>query len=132
LKTLKREKIVLDRNPDLIEMTLRQFFKIALVERIIFKQQKKYKIEQGKVVQFEDPKVYKLAIVLEDHVHDVLRVNERLADILLSQPKFVEFTDSDHVHPGRTDYVDGQFFTAESAEAGEALGHAQPEHRSSY
>ncbi len=132
MKSLKREKIVLDRNPDLIEMTLRQFFKITLIERLILKQQKKYKVEQGKVVELQDPKVYKLAVVLDDHVHEVLRVNEKLADIFLSQPKFVEFTDADHVHPGRTDYVDGQFFTAESPEAGEAVGHAQPEHRSSY
>lgn len=131
MKALKREKIVLDRNPDLIEMTLRQFFKIMIVERLILKKQQKYKVEQGKLVEMTDPKVYNLAVVLDDHVHEVLRVNERLADILLSQPKFVEFTKNDHVHPGRTDYVDGQFFTA-SPEVGEAVGHAEPEHRASY
>lgn len=124
MRTLKREKIVVDKNPDLIEMTLRQFFKIMLIERVILKKQTKYKIEQGKVVELVDPKVYNLAVVLDDHVHEVLRVNERLADILLAGPTFVEFTAEDHVHPGRTDYVDGQFFTA-SPETGEAVGPAQ-------
>lgn len=131
MKTLKREKIVLDRNPDLIEMTLRQFFKITLLNRFILKKQGQYALERGKVVELQEPKVYNLAVVLDEHVHEVLRVNEKLADILLSQPKFVEFTKDDHVHPGRTDYVDGQFFTA-SPEVGEAVGHAESEHRSSY
>lgn len=131
MKELKREKIVLDRNPDLIEMTLRQFFKITLIDRFILKKQQKYKVEHGKVVELVEPKVYHLAVVLDEHVHEVLRVNEHLADILLSQPKFVEFTKDDHVHPGRTDYVDGQFFTA-SPEVGEAVGPTEPEHRASY
>ncbi|MFM5968480.1 MAG: hypothetical protein ACKOQ8_05545 [Micrococcales bacterium] len=131
MKFLKREKIVIDRNPDLIEMTLRQFFKITLINRFILKKQGRYALERGKVVEMQEPKVYNLAVVLDEHVHEVLRVNDKLADILLAQPKFVEFTSQDHVHPGRTDYVDGQFFTA-SPEVGETVGHAEPEHRASY
>jgi hypothetical protein len=131
LKISKREKVVIAKDPDLIEMTLRQFFKITLLNRFILKKQGRYALERGKVVELQEPKVYNLAVVLDEHVHEVLRVNEKLADILLSQPKFVEFTKDDHVHPGRTDYVDGQFFTA-SPEVGETMGHAEPEHRSSY
>lgn len=131
MKISKREKVVIAKDPDLIEMTLRQFFKITLLNRFILKKQGRYALERGKVVELQEPKVYHLAVVLDEHVHEVLRVNEKLADILLSQPKFVEFTKDDHVHPGRTDYVDGQFFTA-SPEVGEAVGHAEPEHRSSY
>ena len=115
-RRLRKDGLLVDRNPDLIELTIRQFLKIFLVERLILKKQKNYEMHDGKLVELDPPKTYSIAIILDDMVRDVLVVNPKFADLLLANPTFAEVEDGDHVHPGRTAYVGGKFFTVEPAE----------------
>lgn len=51
-----------------------------------------------------------IAIVLDGVVEDVMRAQNRLAALLLSNPEFVEFDpESNRVHIGHTRYSDGKF-----------------------
>lgn len=51
-----------------------------------------------------------IAIVLDGRVEDVIRTEDRMAALLLSEPEFVEF-DPQQVYPiiGTSEYVDGEF-----------------------
>lgn len=111
----KKDHLVIGKNPDLIEMTLLQFFKIMLVEKFLLKKQTNYTMNAGRLVEIQPPKTHNVAIILDGKVADVLVVNPKMADLLLANPKFEEVTDADHVHPGRTEYVEGKFVTAEPA-----------------
>ena len=51
-----------------------------------------------------------IAIVLDGVVEDVMRAQNRLAALVLSQPQFIEFDpNSDRPQIGETRYVDGKF-----------------------
>ena len=115
-KRLRSDGVLVDRNPDLIELTLLQFLKIFLVERLILKKQVNYNMNGGKLVEIEPPKTHKVAIILDDKVMETLVINPKFADLLLANPTFVEVEDTDHVHAGRTFYVGGKFFTPEPIE----------------
>lgn len=55
-----------------------------------------------------------LAIVLDGVVEDVMRAHPRLAALLLSEPKFVEFDpENDRPQIGLTKYSDGSFIYKE-------------------
>jgi hypothetical protein len=110
-KKLRKDGVITDRNPDLIELTLRQFFKIFLVERLILKKQKQYNMHDGKLVELTPPKTHKVAIVLDSKVMETLVINPKFADLLLANPTFVEVDEDQHVHAGRTFYVEGKFIT---------------------
>jgi hypothetical protein len=58
-----------------------------------------------------------IAIVLDGRVEDVIRCQNRLAALLLSEPKFIEF-DPETVRPaiGITEYVNGEFKNPEQTE----------------
>ena len=113
---VRKDGVIVDRNPDLIELTLRQFFKIALVERFILKKQKQYNMHDGRLVEITPPKTHKVAIILDNKVMETLVINPKFADLLLANPTFVEVEENDHVHPGRTFYVEGQFLTPDISE----------------
>lgn len=113
---VRKDGLVVDKNPDLIELTLRQFFKIALVERFILKKQKNYNMNDGKLIEITPPKTHKVAIILDNKVMETLVINPKFADLLLANPIFVEVEETDHVHPGRTFYVEGQFLTPDIIE----------------
>ncbi len=119
-RKVRADGVITDRNPDLIELTFRQFLKVFLVERLILKKQTNYNMHDGRLVEIEPPKTHKVAIVLDSKVMDTLVVNPKFADLLLANPTFVEVQEEDHVHPGRTYYVEGKFFTAESTEPTES------------
>ena len=112
----KKDHLIIEKNPDLIEMTLLQFLKITLIERFIFKKQKNYTMNQGKLIEIQPPKTHKVAIVLDGKVMETLVINPKFADLLLANPTFVEVAENDHVHPGRTFYVEGKFITTEPVE----------------
>jgi len=116
----KENHVILSKEPDLVQLTLMQLLKITLFERMILKKQKQYKMEQGKIVEINPPTYHDIAIVLDENVYDVMRVNPQFADVLLSNPTFVEVTEDNHVHPGRTKYVGGQFITEEPSSSAEA------------
>lgn len=112
-----KDHVVLGKDPDYVQLTLLQFLKISLIDRFILRKQKNYSFNGGRLVELEPPKFYDLAIVLDGDVKDILRVNPQFADLLLATPTFVEVTESDHVHPGRTRYVGGQFITEQPSES---------------
>lgn len=59
-----------------------------------------------------------IAVVLDDNVEEVLRCENRLAALLLSNPEFVDF-DPEENYPkvGLTKYVEGKFINPEITES---------------
>lgn len=110
-----KDHVVVEKNPDYVQLTLLQFLKISLIDRFILKKQKNYSFNSGRLVELEPPKFYDLAIVLDEEVKDIIRVNPQFADLLLASPTFVDVTDGTHVHPGKSRYVDGEFVTEQSS-----------------
>lgn len=65
-----------------------------------------------------DIEVVHIAIVLDGVVEEVLRAQNRLAALMLSEPKFIEF-DPNEVYPKiGTKYEDGKFVDAEHQHEG--------------
>ncbi len=63
----------------------------------------------------EGTNVNYIAVVLDDKIVEVLRANDKLGDILLSNPVFVPFSpQEDNVRVGHL-YVDGKFITKDEA-----------------
>lgn len=59
-----------------------------------------------------------LAVILDGEVQEILRAENRLAALFLSQPEFIEFDpDSDNVAKLNSRYIDGKFIEPESPEA---------------
>lgn len=56
-----------------------------------------------------------IAIVLDDTVEDVIRAQNRLAALLLSNPKFVEFNPESTKVMQNYKYVDGKFISPDEA-----------------
>ena len=63
-----------------------------------------------------------IAVILDGKVEDVIRAQNRMAALFLSEPIFVEF-DPREVYPkiGITEYIDGAFVNTEEI-AGHAAG----------
>jgi hypothetical protein len=58
-----------------------------------------------------------LAVVLDGHVQEIMRAEQRFASLLLSQPKFVEFNPSSGFYPGiGWQYLDDNFVKPEEQE----------------
>jgi len=58
-------------------------------------------------------KINYLAIILDDEVQEIMRAQNRLAALLLSQPLIVEF-DPEEIQPNiGWSYVDGKFYNEE-------------------
>lgn len=91
------------------EMTLRDLLKTFIISKL---PKQKEKIANGPVVPPppipED--VNYIAIVLDGVVEDVMRAQNRLAALLLSNPDFVEFDPKvDSPKIGQTKFIDGKF-----------------------
>lgn len=55
-----------------------------------------------------------IAIILDDRVEEVIRCENRLAALLLSEPSFVEFNpEQTQVFIGKTEYVSNEFKNSE-------------------
>lgn len=100
--------LVIEKKPDLYQLSWKQMLQIVFVERLILKKQKTYEMADGKLIEPPEIVVHHLALVLDGKVVEILRAQDRLADIFLAQPEFVKFDTTDHVHVG-TEYIDGQF-----------------------
>lgn len=67
-------------------------------------------------------KINHIAIVLDGRVEEILRAQNRLTALLLSEPQFIEF-DPQEVYPqvGFSEYRDGKFINAETQQEPEGL-----------
>lgn len=83
-----------------------------LIKRFFAKRKKveKQSLENGFDVQPKTiPNVNHMAVVIDNEVQEILRAQNRLAALLLSNPEFIEF-DPKEVHPKiGWNYVDGEF-----------------------
>jgi hypothetical protein len=61
----------------------------------------------------ENIAIYTIAVVLDGQVYEVLRAQETMADLLLSQPTFVLVTDETSIAKINYKYVDGKFIENE-------------------
>lgn len=83
-----------------------------------FADKKQYKLKMPVTSDAVPPppprsKINYLAIIMDDEVQEIMRAENRLAALLLSEPKFVEFDpDELKVDIGWT-YVDGKFTAGE-------------------
>jgi len=60
----------------------------------------------------ENISINHLAVILDGNVEEVLRCQNRLAALLLSEPTFVEFNpEKEYPVIGLTKYIDGEFVT---------------------
>lgn len=59
-------------------------------------------------IEPEDIKINTIAVVLDGKVWEVLRAQDRLAELFLAQPTFVLVEDDRHIHIG-SDYIEGEF-----------------------
>lgn len=92
------------------EMSLRQLIKQLIISRLPRKKEKisEEPIEITPPIPEED--INYIAIVLDGVVEDVMRAQNRLAALLLSEPIFIEFDPKkDRPQIGETKYSQGKF-----------------------
>jgi hypothetical protein len=111
---------VRQKDPDFIQLSTLQLAKILLVDKFLKRKPDTYVFDhgdRGTLVKEPPPeppageKIYHLAIVLNDQVKDVLRTNERLAELLTKNIEFIAFdpeVDDVRIH---SMYEDGEFIT---------------------
>ncbi len=83
-----------------------------------FADRKQYKIKMPVTSNAVPPppprsKINFLAIVMDGEVQEIMRAENRLAALLLSEPKFVEFDPDDMAVDIGWTYVDGKFYAGE-------------------
>lgn len=99
------------------QMTTWQLIRAFIISKLPVR---KEKVSDNKI--FPQPKIPEesvnyIAIVLDGVVEDVMRAQNRLAALLLSNPDFVEFDPkTDRPQIGQTRYVDGKFETISNKE----------------
>lgn len=99
----KGAQIETERNVDFIKLSTLQILKKLVIDKF-WKRRELYLNEEP-----EDIVVHHLAVVLDGKVYEVIRAQDKLADMFLAQPEFVLFDPAvDAVHVG-VDYVDGKF-----------------------
>lgn len=100
-------------------MTTTELLKSYLISKLPRGKQKLIKQQE----ELNDPpkniSINYLAVVLDDNVEEVLRCENRLAALLLSNPSFVEF-DPKESYPiiGLTKYLDKKFVTPTEEDSG--------------
>lgn len=102
------------KNPDFIKLTTLQLIKKLLIEKWLLRRNDQYSLVNGSLELVEPPsiKVYHLAVVLDDKVVEVMRAQEKLADILTANPQFIIYDAvNEHIHPGKTEVINGKFET---------------------
>lgn len=111
---------VRQKDPDFIQLSTLQLVKILLVDKFLRRKPDTYTFDhgdRGSLVKEPPPappaeeKVYHLAIVLNNQVKDVLRTNEKLAELLTKNIEFIAFDpelDDVRIH---SMYEDGEFVT---------------------
>jgi hypothetical protein len=100
------------------QMTTADLFRSYLISKL---PQGKEKLVQQQSLANNPPEnisINHIAIVLDGRVEDVIRCQNRMAALLLSEPEFIEF-DPKKEYPqiGITEYIDGQFKTPKPTNA---------------
>jgi hypothetical protein len=101
-------KIYTEKKADYIQLTTLQILKKLVIDKF-WKQQELYINEPPK-----DIDVHHIAVILDGKVYEILRAQDKLADMFLAQPTFVKFEPEDGVHIGLL-YADGEFKHEETA-----------------
>jgi hypothetical protein len=100
------------------EVEYRELSTIEIIKRFIFSKIKENKQKQSFSAKKENPlppppenvNINHIAIILDGRVEEVIRCENRLAALLLSEPIFVEFDPSQtKVSIGSTEYTDKGF-----------------------
>lgn len=98
------------KNKPYVEMSTGQLIRHWLISKL---PQQKEKIADQKIIEpvkFPNDDINYIAIVLDGVVEDVMRAQNRLAALLLSNPEFIEFDPKfDKPQIGVTRFKDGKF-----------------------
>lgn len=98
-----------EKNPDFIQLTTLQVIKKLLIDKF-WKRKDLYLNEEPQGIV-----VHNIAVILDGKVYEVLRAQDKLADMFLAQPQFVMFDPAvDQVHVG-VEYVEGKFVHTEES-----------------
>lgn len=92
------------------EMSIWHLLRIFIISRLPKRKQTVSEEQIAKIPEIPEKEVNYIAIVLDGVVEDVMRAQNRLAALLLSNPTFVEFDPKkDKPQIGETKYVNGNF-----------------------
>ena len=92
-----------EKQVDFIQLTTLQILKKLVIDKF-WKRRDLYINDAPEGIE-----VHHLAVILDGKVYEVIRAQDKLADMFLAQPEFVLFDPAvDAVHVG-VNYVDGKF-----------------------
>lgn len=92
------------------EMSIKELVKIFIISRLPKQKQKMSEESIVNMPEIPDSDINYIAIVLDGVVEDVMRAQNRLAALLLSEPTFVEFDPKkDRPQIGTTRYENEKF-----------------------
>lgn len=96
------------------EMTTIELIKSFIISKLPRGKQKLINQQKTANNPPENISINYIAVVLDENVEEVLRCENRLAALLLSEPTFVEFDPkTNYPKTGLTKYVDGNFVNLE-------------------
>ena len=129
LKPFSRSKKKVSQAPKLhSEMTTAQLFRRYLLSKIPKVKEAAINKEVSLINALPQNKVNHIAVILDGKVEEVIRAQNRLAALLLSDPEFVEFNPAEvAIRTGVTDYTDGKFITPLPPEHNHPQDEEQPE-----
>ncbi len=101
------------------EMTTMELFRSYLMSKLPRGKEKIVKQQEELNNPPQNISINYLAVVLDDTVEEVLRCENRLAALLLSDPTFVEFNpENNYPKIGLTQYIEGNFVNPENENQG--------------
>lgn len=120
-KRQERKKAIKEQTKHIHTLTLREIIAQYLQSRLPVRKQP---VQDDNVSIMPSGKVNHIAIILDGRVEDVIRAQNRMTALLLSEPQFVEF-DPKTTYPilGVTEYVDGKFVNPGQEDAAPPVQH---------
>lgn len=124
-KRQERKKAIKEQTKHIHTLTLREILAAYLQTKLPVRKQS---AQDPNVSVMPSGAVNHIAVVLDGRVEDVIRAQNRMTALLLSEPQFVEF-DPKQIYPilGVTEYVGGKFMNPGDEEA---LAPAMHQHQS--
>ena len=99
------------KNTPLVEMSLVDLLKQFIISKLPKPKKEVSHKHANHQPRIPEDEITHIAIILDGVVEDVMRTQNRLAALLLSDPEFVEFDILEHKPQiGLTKYKDGTFF----------------------
>lgn len=96
------------------ELTTQQLIRRYLISKLPKLKESAIRQEASLIDSLPQNKVNHIAVVLDGRVEEVIRAQNRLAALLLSEPAFVEFDPTkERIAVGLTEYKEGEFITPE-------------------